>query len=240
MFRQIGDENVHLVECLMDEVFGSTNFISEIILQKTSGQDQDFLDNTCDLLLWFGKSKNSLKYRQIYIEKNNRVVPTGKSLSYVKFLNDFSAYPLNNFWNDVATTSFGGRKKQYVVETNPKIIERCLLMTTDPGDLVLDPTMGSATTAYVAEQWGRRWIMIDTSRVALALARTRLMSAKFPYYLLADSPEGIQKTAEMTKQLPAQVQTNHDIRRGFVYKHVPHVTLKSIANNPEVDPTHEK
>jgi adenine-specific DNA-methyltransferase len=109
-------------------------------------------------------------------------------------------------------------------------------MTTDPGDLVLDPTCGSGTTAYVAEQWGRRWITIDTSRVALALARARLMAAKYPYYLLADSDAGIRKEAELTGQAPpsTMASTSGDIRRGFVYERVPHVTLKSIAQNPEI------
>ena len=115
-----------------------------------------------------------------------------------------------------------------------KSFERCLLMATDPGDLVLDPTCGSGTTAYVAEQWGRRWITCDTSRVALALARTRLMAAKYPYYLLADSPEGIKKESELTGKLPPEYETASDIRKGFVYKRVPHVTLKSIANNPDI------
>jgi len=124
--------------------------------------------------------------------------------------------------------------KTYVVQTTTKVIERALLMTTDPGDLVLDPTCGSGTTAYVAEQWGRRWITCDTSRVALALARTRLMAAKFPYYLLADSPEGLKKEAELTGQMPPPYATEDDIRKGFVYKRVPHVTLKSIANNPDI------
>jgi len=124
--------------------------------------------------------------------------------------------------------------KVYVVETNTKVIERCLLMTTDPGDLVLDPTCGSGTTSYVAERWGRRWITCDTSRVALALARTRLMAAKYPYYLLADSPEGIKKETELTGKMPPEYKTESDIRKGFVYKRVPHVTLKSIANNPDI------
>ena len=119
------------------------------------------------------------------------------------------------------------RHEVYVVQTTAKVIERCLLMTTDPGDLVLDPTCGSGTTAYVAEQWGRRWITIDTSRVALALARTRLMAAKYPYYLLADSPEGSKKEAELTGKMPPPHETEGDIRKGFVYKRVPHVTLKS-------------
>jgi adenine-specific DNA-methyltransferase len=126
------------------------------------------------------------------------------------------------------------------VQTVQKAIERCLLMTTDPGDLVLDPTCGSGTTAYVAEQWGRRWITVDTSRVALALARTRLMAAKFAYYLLADSPEGQRKEAEISGQVPSGGKTENDVRRGFVYRRVPHVTLKSIANNEEMDTIHER
>ena len=115
-------------------------------------------------------------------------------------------------------------------------------MPTDPGDLVLDLTCGSGTTAYVAEQWGRRWITVDTSRVALALARTRLMGAKYPYFLLADSPEGVNKEAEVTGKIPPEYKTDGDIRRGFVYKRVPHVTLKSIANNPDIKEgmTHEE
>src|SRR4029077_14064329 len=128
--------------------------------------------------------------------------------------------------------------KVYVVQTATKIIERCFLMTTDPGDLVLDPTCGSGTTAFVAEQWGRRWITIDTSRVAVALARTRLMAAKFPYYLLTDSPEGRKKEAEIlgdpSLALRAGESCERDIRRGFVCRRVPHVTLKSIANNPDI------
>ena len=108
-------------------------------------------------------------------------------------------------------------------------------MTTDPGDLVLDPTCGSGTTAYVAEQWGRRWITVDTSRVALALARARIMGARYPWYLLADSPEGQRKEAEITQRAPSEAPTGGDIRQGFVYERVPHITLKSIANNAEID-----
>ena len=127
-------------------------------------------------------------------------------------------------------------EKVYVVQTPSKLVARCLLMTTDPADLVLDPTCGSGTTAYVAEQWGRRWITIDTSRVALALARSRLMAARFPYYLLADSEAGIRKEAEVSGQAPPTPlpATFGDVRRGFVYERVPHVTLKSIAQNPEI------
>ena len=134
------------------------------------------------------------------------------------------------------------QNKSYVVQTSTKVIERCLLMTTDPGDLVLDPTCGSGTTAYVAEEWGRRWITIDTSRVALALARTRLMGAKYPYYLLADSPEGVMQEAKLANDPNRAVntKTSGDIKRGFVYERVPHITLKSIANNPEIDDIYAK
>jgi len=140
---------------------------------------------------------------------------------------------VGDVWADTVVAGFASDKK-YVVETSIKVSERCMLMTTDPGDLVLDPTCGSGTTAHVAEQWGRRWIAIDTSRVALALARTRLMGAKYPYYLLADSPEGVRKEAEVTGKIPPEYKTDNDIRKGFVYKRVPHVTLKSIANNPDI------
>jgi adenine-specific DNA-methyltransferase len=127
-----------------------------------------------------------------------------------------------------------------VVQTLTKVVERCLLMSTDPGDLVLDPTCGSATTAYVAEQWGRRWITIDTSRVALALARSRIMGARYSYYLLADSPEGQMKEAEVTRSAPRNTPTHGNIRQGFVYERVAHITLKSIANNAEIDVIWEK
>ncbi len=320
IFVQIGDTNVHLVRSVLDEVFGSENFVAEIVLQKTSGQDQDYLDSTCDFLLWYAKAFDEMKYRQLFIGKTmggkgaglaqfrfiqltdgtrrplregestkvpegarlyrltvptsrgsggdtvfefqyrgqnylppqgrhwsthkigmerlskaGRLVATRESLNYIKFLDDFAAYPLNNLWNDVATTSFGGRKKQYVVETNPKIVERCILMTTDPGDIVLDPTCGSGTTAYAAEQWGRRWITVDTSRVALALARTRLMSRVYPYYLLLDSSEGLRKEAELNGETPFEFKTQSDVKKGFVYERLPHRTLKSIANNDEID-----
>ncbi len=159
-----------------------------------------------------------------------RVVLSGEMPNYLLFHEDFPVKPLHNLWEDLQ----GASDPIYVVQTNIKVPERCLLMTTDPGDLVLDPTCGSGTTAYVAEEWGRRWITIDTSRVALALARTRLMSAKYPYYLLADSPEGVKKEAELTGRMPPAYKTEGDIRKGFVYRRVPHVTLKSIANNPDI------
>ena len=163
-----------------------------------------------------------------------RLVPAGKSLGYVRFIDDFAVYPHVNLWLDTGTGSFT-EDKVYVVQTGTKTVERCLLMTTDPGDLVLDPTCGSGTTATVAEQWGRRWITVDTSRVALALARARIMGARYPFYLLADSREGQVKEAEVTRTAPSTQPIRSDIRHGFVYERVPHITLKSIANNAEID-----
>jgi adenine-specific DNA-methyltransferase len=162
----------------------------------------------------------------------NRIESSGKMINYKRYLDDFPAYPITSIWTEVA----GSPDKVYVVQTSPAVVERCILMTTDPGDLVLDPTCGSGTTAYVAEQWGRRWITIDTSRVALALARTRLMAARFPYYLLADSVEGRKKQAELTgvPTDPTATPPKGDLHKGFVYRTVPHVTLKSIANNPDI------
>lgn len=166
--------------------------------------------------------------------KARRLAGAGNTLRYVRFFNDFPAFPISDFWSDTTLAGFAADKK-YIVETATKVIERCILMATDPGDLVLDPTCGSGTTAYVAEQWGRRWITIDTSRVALALARARIMGARYPYYLLADSPEGQLKEAELTRSVPSSQPTRGNIRQGFVYERVPHVTLKSIANNTEID-----
>lgn len=325
IFVQIGDENVHLVRCLMDEVFGSENFVSKITFQKTSYQETKYLANVCDYILWYGKEKEKTKIRHLYyekiegnsiklykyarnkigeifnlsryqyentetlpndwqkfkmsditssgrtetgsqplkfknrlyelkgnlhwktnnqgllkLEKANRIAISGNSLAFIKLLDDYSFSPISNIWNDTITGGFA-EPRTYVVQTIPKVIQRCILMATDPGDLVLDPTMGSATTAYVAEQWGRRWITIDTSRVSLALARTRLMSALFPYYMLSDSPEGIQKEAEITGQSSTPCrEVTADIKKGFVYKRVPHVTLKAIANNPEIDLIYDK
>ncbi|MDI6816676.1 MAG: site-specific DNA-methyltransferase [Actinomycetota bacterium] len=318
VFVQIGDENVHLVRCVMDEVFGSENFVSLITYATTSGFESNELARGGDYLLWYAKSREVVKTRplfedapkqtgvsgyrwlrlpdktqrgmratelrgeeplpegaEVYKPDNilsqgsastdqpfeylgkvyrpnannhwkaqfpegmNRLAHAGRlhvaknSIQYVRLTEDFSLKSRNNIWSDTLTGQFTD-EKMYVVQTNAKIIERCLLMTTDPGDLVLDPTCGSGTTAYVAEQWGRRWITCDTSRVALALARTRLMAAKYPYYLLADSPEGIKKETELTGKLPPEYKTEGDIKKGFVYKHVPHVTLKSIANNPDI------
>lgn len=159
---------------------------------------------------------------------------SGKNLGYIRYLDDFPAYPLVNVWTDtVGQNQFGG-DKIYVVQTANKIIERCLLMSTDPGDLVLDPTCGSGTTATVAEHFGRRWITVDTSRVAIALARQRLMAAKYPYYLLSDSDTGRRKELELSAHSIPTTPATNDIRHGFVYERIPHVMLRSIANNPDL------
>ena len=190
------------------------------------------------------------------LKKADRLFIMGNTPFWVQYFEDLSTIDLDNVWHDTR----GELAKSYVVQTTSKVIERCILMTTDPGDLVLDPTMGSGTTAYVAEQWGRRWITIDTSRVATALARARIMGARYPYYLLADSPEGKQKEAELRgsaqwsvdsgqekRKKDGELATSHSspatastlstasIRHGFVYERVPHITLKSIANNTEID-----
>jgi adenine-specific DNA-methyltransferase len=164
----------------------------------------------------------------------SRLVPSANGVRYVRFFADFTAQSLNNVWADLGSAT----DKSYVVETAPSVVERCMLMTTDPGDLVFDPTCGSGTTAFVAEQWGRRWITTDTSRVALALARTRLTAGRFPAYLLRDSREGAAKEGEITGRLPEEGPFRHDIRQGLVLERVPHVTLKSIANNAEIDVIH--
>lgn len=322
IFVQIGDENVHLVRCLMDEVFGSENFCSVISVQKTGQKDSKTIDSVSDYLIWYAKEVQLVKYRQLYlrdkysplIHKSYRFIrlshglhrslnkkerngytslPVGarpyqsvslhsqdrtantetpvvlngqeffcppnrhwsndpevieKAFRYgyveilgntprrVIFFDETPGRALNNIWSD----TMGADDPLYVVQTNTKVIQRCILMTTDPGDLVLDPTCGSGTTAVVAEQWGRRWISIDTSRVALALARTRLMSARYPYYLLTDSPEGIKKDAELMEQEPPDHPTGNDIKKGFVYKREPNITLKFIANNPDIDVIYER
>lgn len=168
------------------------------------------------------------------LSRANRLLKYGKTLRVRMYRSDDDNVNLTNIWTD---TQLGGvsTERIYVVQTSEKVIQRCMLMASDPGDLVLDPTCGSGTTAYVAEQWGRRWITIDTSRVALALARARIMGAKYDYYILADSIEGQQKEAEFACTAPSTQTTCNDIRHGFVYERVPHVSLKSIANNIEID-----
>jgi adenine-specific DNA-methyltransferase len=322
VFVQIGDENVHLVRNVMDEVFGSQNFCSQITCSKTTGTTGRLLPGTADYVLWFAKDIEHVKYSRLFKQKAyggdgasmytlvempngerrrltpeeggdltqlpdgaricrladltsprvreartgyfpinlkrkeflprkgewkthregierlivaGRVALSGDTPAYVRYIDDFPAFSITNVWDDVGAAT----DKIYVVQTGTTMVERCLLMTTAPGDLVVDPTCGSGTTAFVAEQRGRRWITIDTSRVALALVRTRLMAAKYPYYLLADSADGIAKEAELTGVFPKPgAPPQDDVRRGFVYKRVPHVTLKSIANNEEIDVIH--
>ncbi|GMU82479.1 MAG: hypothetical protein AMXMBFR47_23500 [Planctomycetota bacterium] len=164
----------------------------------------------------------------------SRLSTTGSGLYYVRYFNDFAAFQENNVWSDTGIAGFASEKR-YVVETSEKVVQRCLLMVSDPGDLILDPTCGSGTTAAVAEQWGRRWITIDTSRVALALARARIMGARFAYYLLSDSRDGQLREAAVSRLEPSSAPTKNDVRQGFVYERVPHVMLSNIASNAEID-----
>ena len=323
IFVQMGEENVHLVRSLTDEVFCKENFISQISFRTTTGLGDRYLDSSCNFLLWYAKDGEKVKYREVYkakgvsddvgaryrrIEtisngrrpmtsgeisgsselpeaarvyrhdnltsqsgserssfpvefesgvfepdrgfwKTNRegmrrlkgaerlASPTPRTIQYIRFLGDFPVSRYSNVWTDTQTGAFTD-DKIYVVQTNTKVVERCLLMTTDPGDLVLDPTCGSGTTAYVAEQWGRRWITIDTSRVALALAKHRLMTAKFDYYRLRDlSAEDVARDPDGT--WIAEVDDDGrptGQRMTFDCRSVPHVTLRSIARNTSLDP----
>jgi adenine-specific DNA-methyltransferase len=325
IFVQIGDENAHLVRVVLDEVFGAENAVAQIAFYKTSSESTGEIPRIFDLLIWYARAKDRIKFRKLLSRKKpgergakqytrivspdlrtirpmteaelsgldpipdgwevcrigpmtsmgyqegrsgsytfegvtytcppsrhwsydpkpggemdrlaklGRLRRSGNSLGSILLATDNPTTELDNIWLDTGTGSFT-EDQVYVVQTGQRVVERCLLMTTDPGDLVLDPTCGSGTTAYVAEQWGRRWITIDTSRVALALARSRLMAGRYPYYLLADSETGMRKEAELTGQAPPAPMspTVNDVRRGFVYERVPHVTLKSIAQNPDI------
>jgi adenine-specific DNA-methyltransferase len=323
-FVQISDENVHLVRNLMDEVFGSENFISLISFRKTGSQATGFVGVINDYLVFYSKSKELLfnKFKKIYQELNlsddqdynqiiladgtirkekltkeerenlsslpegskifqatslqsdgrsnnidynfefkgriyspnvnshwktsisglkrlaqqGRITKTvkGNTLRYIRYFTDFPFRELNAIWNDTYAPS--NKEKEYVVQTSIEVVQRCILMTTDPGDLVLDPTCGSGTTAYVAEQGGRRWITIDTSRIALNIAKTRLMTALFPYYYLYDE---VHRGLVVNGAGHANAA---DIRNGFEYEKVPHVTLKSLANDepPETETLYDK
>ena len=301
IFVQIGDEKSHLVHTLLDEIFGKRNCIATIYFAKTSLQASRLLPSTNDILIWFAKSIDHVKYKQLYkrkvvgelgatqydfgifptyekrrLKKNeikdivqkvvqgvdlfhiapttsqggnpnfrhfafadqafdcgvsqhwktnesgmnrlacaDRLMVVGNSLRYIRKLDDFPIVPLGNYWGDTGTSGFSDQKL-YAVQTNPKVLERCILMATDPGDLILDPTCGSGTTAYMAEQWGRRWITIDTSRISITLARQRLLTAHFNYYALKDNTLGIEA--------------------GLVNEIAPHIMLKSIAQNTALDP----
>ena len=314
IFVQIGDENVHRVRALIDEVFGEDNFIAQIPFAKTTGYATNFLTGICDYILWYGKHRELTKFRQPFFAKElgnvgatkysrirlsdgrirsisksemsgleslpkdarawvddnmtsqgnpllrftcsgktfsgtyktthqglerlakaERIYVASGSFRFIRYINDFSVFPANAAWMDIGGVQSRTDPKIYVVQTSTEAVKRCILMTTDPGDLVLDPTCGSGTTAYVAEQWGRRWITIDTSRVALALARARIMGARYPYYLLADSRVGQLKEAEIERKAPSESPRYGDIRQGFVNERVPHITLRAIANNAEID-----
>jgi len=286
IYVQIGDENVHRVRTLMDEVFGEDNFLTTITFQKTSYATADHLPTLFDLILCYAKKADSVKYRKVFaerifeseddfesrdlasagagastfdyefqgrtfhpgksrhwktqIEGLNRAAKAGRlfqstnSLRYKRFNRDFRVTEIHNCWTDTLVGSFH-EPRRYVVETSPKVVQRCILMATDPGDLVVDPTCGSGTTAFVAEQWGRRWITVDTSRVALALARARLMGAKYPFYLLSDSVDGKEKEAEISRTEPRLSPTQNSVRHGFVYERVPRIMLSSISRNAEID-----
>jgi len=319
IFVQIGDENVHRVRALTDEVFGESNFVSQIVFKKNLPLGTAGLPGIYDVLLWYTKDISRAKLRKLYESKPiglgtgytwldlgdgirrkmsseerrdtqelppgsrpfftsdlassgytatcfyefdfdgrrfqpgarswktnqvgmgrliwaDRLMAPAKLPTFVKFFDDFPAQELHNVWDD----THGASDLMYVVQTSNKVVQRCILMATDPGDLVLDPTCGSGTTAFIAEQWGRRWITIDTSRVALALARARIMGARYSSYLLADSPEGRSKEAEVTRTAPSNKPSYGNVRHGFVYERVPHITLKSIANNAEIDVIWEK
>ncbi len=318
IFVQIGDENVHRVRAVLDEVFGDENFVAQIQIKKSGGATSANLPGITDFICWFSKRKDRLKFRTVYqtegsrrdedyglveydveqwvtareaearnlsgralqlitltsqrqgrdtsensamgysfpfrgqefrpskgrgwtttlkgmerLSLASRIARSGSSVRLKKYLDDAPGQAVTDFWDDIIAGA--GRDKTYVVQTGSAVIQRCILMASDPGDLILDPTCGSGTTAYVAEQWGRRWITIDTSRVALALARARIMGARYPYYLLADSREGQLKEAEITRSAPSSQPTWGNIAHGFVYERVPHITLKSIANNAEID-----
>ena len=311
---QIGDENLHRVRAVMDEVFGDENFVSLIAFTKgaTGLGSSDRLPARLDYIVWYSKTPESHKFHQLYTLRTDRLDPNfnwlqlpdgqvrrltpqerageqslptdarlfgdvsltkpgpgrkfeikfkgkifdsgkrwwgmtaesleralktgrvdqfGNALRHLRFQDESTAVAIGNLWEGF----LGQNDPIYVVQTNVEIVRRCVLMTTDAGDLVLDPTCGSGTTAYVAEQWGRRWITVDTSRVALALARARIMGARYPYYLLADSREGQSKEAEVTRSVPSSQSVHGSVRQGFVCERVPHITLKSIANNSEIE-----
>ena len=324
IFVQIGEENVHLIRSVLDEVFGSQNFAVQLVMKKTGTLIGNYIESINDYILWFAKDKQVGKFRRAFRYKSSdnvvgysyidvggrsisinhassdeilkgkvwgsyplhsqgfrntttcdfeyygslhhpgmsrnwkvdtgglarlgragRILSNSNSLRFKRYFDDFSVINVSNNWDETYTAS----DKVYVVQTSPSAIQRCILMTTDPGDLVLDPTCGSGTTAYVAEQWGRRWITIDTSRVSLTLARTRLMAGRYPYYLLADSPEGRSRQDRLssterngTPPIPpyATQPASGDIRQGFVYQRVPHIQLRDIAHNEEVDTLWER
>ena len=255
VFVQIGDDNVHLVRCLMDEVFGNENFVAMIYFQTAANQNTKRIQRLYDVILWYQKTP-ALKYHPMFKDRTETQIESvfaakdpvsgerykpmqmsvpKQSAAYERLFqaerltsngsywkrnaSDFPYIQYDNVWTGTIESTFS-KEKVYVVQTNRNVIQRCMLMTTDPGDLVLDPTCGSGTTAYVAEQWGRRWITIDTSRIAITLARNRLLTATYDAYKLKDPSAGITS--------------------GFVLKTVPHIQLRDIANNVALDPIFAK
>ena len=265
IFVQMGDENVHLIRSLLDEIFGSENFVGLIFFKTATSQNTKRIQRLYDCIVWYGKN-SVIKYNDLYrkrteeetkntfnyidsssnkrfklgemkknlteeqIENLNSQKRIEENKYYKRYEDDFEYVKYDNVWTGTIISTFS-KEKVYVVQTSRVPIERCILMTTDPGDLVLDPTCGGGTTAYVAEQWGRRWITIDTSRVSLTLARARLMGALYPNYLLRDSKEGHEKELQEGFETLQSTSFGRDVAKGFVYKRVPHVTLGDIAND---------
>lgn len=331
VFVQIGDDNLHRVRSVLDEIFGTENFVAAIVIQKAGSTTAELISSPADYVLWYAKQRQCAKFNRLYLGKEvggeraekytsaelpegqkrplstlseaelekakvfrfdtitsqgfrqftsvpfefrgrifgtgknknwkttlegmqrltqaERIEPSADTLNYVRFVEDFPVSELTTLWTDIGGIQSRSDPKIYVVQTSTKVVERCLLMTTDPGDLVLDPTCGGGTSAYVAEQWGRRWITIDTSRVALALTRQRLLTATFPFYKVKSGGafihEGPQEAlinqgptmhqGSTTNEDPTGFATAQNPANGFVYKTVPHITLKSIAQNVTLD-----
>lgn len=327
LFLQIGNDNIHRIAVLLDEVFGSENRVSTISFAKTGGSSTKHLSLAADYILWYAKDKDKMKYRALYeklsrqekmelmssyatvemlngesrpLTKNEKkdvsLLPSGAKLynrtnltSMHESTKDRSgAYiwdgktykcPPNRHWsvsheglgrlagmgrlaaagegrgelrwklyeeeipgkriNNLWSKQMSANDLHYVVETAESVIERCMLMSTDPSDLVLDITCGSGTTAYVAEKWGRRWATTDTSGVAVSLARQRIAAGVFDYHQLNDSEEGARLEAELTgKTEPKAKVYGNDVSKGFVYERVPKVSAAILAYDLEAEPTY--
>ena len=215
------------------KIFASDNLTSQRPAQGSDLKEYNYQGQI--LTPGSGTFKTDLNGLKRLGKANRIIITSGSKPAYRRYLQDFPVYEMNNVWTDTLGQNQFGGSKVYVVQTGLSIVQRCILMATDPGDLVLDPTCGSGTTAVVAEQWGRRWITIDTSRVSLALARARLMGARYPYYLLADSTEGREKEQDITGRVQSETKTHHDIRQGFVFERAPHIMLSTISRNAEID-----
>ena len=315
IFFQIGDENSHRIRCLLDEIFGPENFVSQISFRTKIPLNAKYLPNICDTIVWYAKDKASMKFRRLFKDreigadtqfksiqlssgeersltkseqenpedaeklgkvfrltdlvssgraesshfefnlrgekcyppgrnswktnpkgmerliKADRLRKPGKVPSYQFFAKDYPIMEYTNQWSDTQ----GASNKIYVVQTAEKVVERCLLMTTDPGDLVIDPTCGSGTTATVCEQWARRWVTIDSSRISLSLAKARLTGSVYKSYILNDSIEGQEIEQKLTGRIKDVAQFNNSIKGGFAYRRAPHITMGAISKNTEID-----